>query len=81
MADLKEEILKESITLPEQYQKSVLTFVHYLKFKELAKEHNIDPDRLLELCIEEISKQTKKDFQKALDYVLNRYKELYERLA
>lgn len=81
MTDVIQEILREASALPKEYQASVLTFVLFLKFQELAKQHDIDPDELLRMCIEEIAKRPDKDFQKALDYVLEKNKELYKRLS
>ena len=81
MTDVVKEILREAATLPKDYQASVLTFVRYLQFQELAKQYDINPDELLRLCIEEIAKRADKDFQKALEYVLEKNKELYKRLA
>ena len=57
MTDVVQNILKEAATLPKEYQASVLTFVRFLQFQELAKQYHIDPDKLLRLCMEEIAKQ------------------------
>ena len=81
MSDIVKEILHEAATLPKEYQASILTFVRYLKFQELAKQYDIDLDEVLRLCMEEIAKRSDKDFQKALEYVLENNKELYKRLA
>jgi len=81
MTDVVQEIIREAATLPKEYQASVLTFVRYLKFQELAKQYDIDLDKLLLLCMGEIAKRSDKDFQKALEYVLENNKELYKRLA
>jgi len=81
MSDVIQEIIHEVASLPKEYQSSVLTFVHFLQFQELAKQHGIDPDELLRLCIEEIAKRPHEDFQKALEYVLEKNKELYKRLS
>jgi len=81
MSDIVQKIIHEATTLPKEYQASILTFVRFLQFQELAKQHDIDPDELLRLCIEEIAKRPDKDFQKALEYVLEKNKELYKRLS
>ena len=81
MTDTIEVILREASTLPKEYQTSVLTFVRFLKFQEFVKQYNTNKDELLRLCMEEIAKQDHKDFQKALEYVLEKNKELYKRLA
>jgi hypothetical protein len=81
MSDVVQEILREAETLPKEYQASVVTFVRFLSFQELAKQYGIHPDELLRLCEAEISKRADKDFQKALEYVLENNKELYRRLS
>ena len=81
MTDIVQEILREAATLPKEYQGSVLTFVRFLQFQELAKQYGIDSDELLRLCMEEIAKRSDKDFQKALEYILENNKELYKRLS
>ena len=81
MTDVVQEILREAAALPKEYQASVLTFVRFLKFQDRAKQYDINPDELLRLCMEEIAKRADKDFQKALECVLENNKELYNRLA
>ncbi len=49
--------------------------------QELAKKFNIAPEELLRVSLEELVARPQEDFQKALEYVLKTYKELYERLA
>lgn len=49
MTDVVQEILREAATLPKEYQAAVLTFVRFLQFQELAKQYDIDPDKLLHL--------------------------------
>ena len=72
MSDLEQEILREAATLPKEYQASILTFIRFLKFQELAKQYDINPDELLHQYMEEIARQDHKDFQKALEYVLEK---------
>ncbi len=49
--------------------------------QELAKKFNIAPEELLRVSLEEFVARPQEDFQKALEYVLETYKELYRRLA
>lgn len=49
--------------------------------QELAKKFNIAPEELLRVSFEELVARPQEDFQKALEYVLETYKELYKRLA
>ena len=65
MQNLEKEILNEASTLPKDYQDSVIHFIRFLKFQEVAKQHNIEVDKLLNLCLEEMEKQSVKDFQKS----------------
>jgi hypothetical protein len=71
MTDVVQNIFREATTLPKEYQDYVLTFVRFLQFQELAKQYDIDPDKLLHLHTEEIAKQNHKDFQKALEHIVN----------
>ena len=52
-----------------------------LKLQELAKQFNIPTEELLRVSFEELVARPQEDFQKALEYVLSRYKDLYKRLA
>ena len=45
--------------------------------QELAKKFNIAPEELLRVSLEEFVARPQEDFQKALEYVLETYKELY----
>ena len=49
--------------------------------QELAKKFNISPEELLRVSVEQFVARPQEDFQKALEYVLKTYKELYKRLA
>ena len=49
--------------------------------QELARKFNIAPEELLRVSFEELVARPQDDFQKALEYVLETYKELYKRLA
>lgn len=51
------------------------------KLQELAKQFNIPTEELLRISFEELVARPQEDFQKALAYVLETYKELYKRLA
>lgn len=51
------------------------------KLKEFAKQFRIAPEELLRVSVEELTARPQADFQKALGYVLEKYKELYKRLA
>jgi uncharacterized protein YdbL (DUF1318 family) len=51
------------------------------KLQELAKQFNIPTEELLRISFEELVARPQDDFQKALEYVLGTYKELYKRLA
>jgi len=51
------------------------------KLTELAKRFNISTEELLRVSFEELVLRPQDDFQKALEYVLGTYKELYQRLA
>ena len=53
----------------------------FQKLQDLAKQFNIPIEQLLRVSIEEIVARPQEDFQKALEYVLETYKELYKRLA
>ncbi len=51
------------------------------KLQDLAKRFNIPTEELLRVSFEELVARPQEDFQKALEYVLTTYKELYKRLA
>ncbi len=51
------------------------------KLQDLAKQFNIPTEELLRVSLEELIARPQEDFQKALEYVLETYKELYKRLA
>lgn len=51
------------------------------KLTELAKQFNIPAEELLRVSFEELVARPQEDFQKALEYVLGNYQELYKRLA
>jgi hypothetical protein len=51
------------------------------KLKELAAQFRIAPEELVRVSVEELIARPQVDFQKALDYVLEKNKELYKRLA
>jgi predicted transcriptional regulator len=50
------------------------------KLNELAKQFRIAPEELLRVSVEELIARPQADFQKALEYVLEKKKELYKRL-
>jgi predicted transcriptional regulator len=51
------------------------------KLTELAAQFRIAPEELLRVSVEELIARPQVDFQKAIDYVLKKNKELYKRLA
>jgi predicted transcriptional regulator len=51
------------------------------KLQELAKQFRIAPEELLRVSVEELIARPQADFQKVVDYVLKKNKELYKRLA
>jgi predicted transcriptional regulator len=51
------------------------------KLQELAQQFHIAPEELLRVSVEELITRPQADFQKAVDYVLKKNKELYKRLA
>ena len=53
----------------------------FQKLQDLAKQFNIPVEQLLRVSFEELAMRPQEDFQKALAYVLETYKELYKRLA
>jgi 16S rRNA U516 pseudouridylate synthase RsuA-like enzyme len=53
----------------------------FQKLQDLAKQFNIPIEQLLRVSFEELALRPQEDFQKALEYVLETYKELCKRLA
>jgi len=53
----------------------------FQKLQDLAKQFNIPIEQLLRVSFEELVARPQEDFQKALAYVLETYKDLYKRLA
>ena len=51
------------------------------KLQELARQFRIAPEELLRVSVEELIARPQADFQKVVDYVLKKNKELYKRLA
>lgn len=51
------------------------------KLQNLATQFNIPVEQLLRVSVEELVARPQEDFQKALEYVLETYNELYKRLA
>jgi predicted transcriptional regulator len=51
------------------------------KLQELAAQFRIAPEELLRVSVEELIARPQPDFQKVVDYVLKKNKELYKRLA
>jgi predicted transcriptional regulator len=51
------------------------------KLQVLARQFNIPTEELLRVSFEELVARPQEDFQKALEYVLDTYKDLYKRLA
>ena len=51
------------------------------KLQNLAKQFNIPTEELLRVSFEELVARPQEDFQKALEYVLEKNKELYKRLS
>jgi predicted transcriptional regulator len=51
------------------------------KLQELAEQFRIAPEELVRISVEELIARPQADFQKALDYVLEKNKELYKRLS
>lgn len=52
-----------------------------LKLKEIATRFNVTPEELVRVSIEDMLIQPEDSFKQALDYVLNKNAELYQRLA
>ena len=53
----------------------------FQKLQNLARQFNIPTEELLRVSFEELVARPQEDFQKALEHVLDTYKELYKRLA
>jgi predicted transcriptional regulator len=51
------------------------------KLKEIANRFGVAPEELIRVSVEELLTRPEADFQKALEYVLNKNAELYRRLA
>ena len=61
-----------TITLPDD---------RLLKLKERASHFNISPEELVQASIEELLTRPDEAFQDAVDYILKKNAELYQRLA
>ena len=79
--DFEQELLREIATLPKEHHAAVLVFVRYLKYREVSRKFTVAPEELLRMCIEEIARRPHEDFQRAIEYVLEKNKELYKRVA
>jgi hypothetical protein len=53
----------------------------FQKLQNLARQFNIPTEELLRVSFEELVARPQEDFQKALEHVLDSYKELYKKLA
>jgi predicted transcriptional regulator len=51
------------------------------KLEDLAKRHNVAPEDLVRASVEELVASPEDAFRDTLDYVLEKNKELYKRLA
>jgi len=51
------------------------------KLQNLARQFNIPAEELLRVSFEEFIARPQEDFQKALEYVLEKNKEIYKKLA
>lgn len=52
-----------------------------LKLREMASEFNVTLEELVRLSIENLLLQPETVFQQAMEYTLNKNRELYQRLA
>ena len=52
-----------------------------LKLEEIARRYQIAPEELVRVSIDELLSLPEEDFRRALDLVLNKNAELYQRLA
>ena len=53
----------------------------YMKLNELSHEFGVSLEDLIRISIEELLVQSDDKFQQAMDYVLDKNQELYQRLA
>ncbi len=51
------------------------------KLREIADRHGITPEELARVGIEELLTRPEEEFQRAVDFVLEKNAELYRRLA
>lgn len=51
------------------------------KLKEMAKELGVTPEELVRVSLEELLARPGNDFRQAVTYVLNKNRDLYQRLA
>lgn len=51
------------------------------QLRELAARFSLKPEELVRATVEEIVSQPEVEFRRALEYVLNKNAELYQRLA
>jgi len=51
------------------------------KLRDLAKRHQVAPEDLVRASVEELVASPQESFQETLAYVLNKNRELYDRLA
>ena len=51
------------------------------KLKEMADKFGVDPEELVRASVETILSGPEEDFRSALEYVLNKNADLYQRLA
>jgi hypothetical protein len=51
------------------------------KLEDIARRFQIAPEELVRVSIEELLSLPEEDFRRALDYVLKKNAELYQRLA
>ncbi len=54
---------------------------HLRKLQEIATQFNVAPEELVRASVEDFLARPEEEFQQALDYVLGKNKELYQRLA
>ncbi|HXI25798.1 MAG TPA: hypothetical protein VNG71_18215 [Pyrinomonadaceae bacterium] len=54
---------------------------HLLRLQELAARLKTTPEELASVGVEEILSRSDEDFERVVDYVLNKNAELYRRLA
>jgi len=53
----------------------------FQKLQDLAKQFNIPIEQLLRVSFEELAMRPQEDFQRALEYVLGKNRELHKKLA